>query len=143
MVLYRKLIAGCLIACFSAIPLEATPLPAFGVFVFSSLCYGAEDSDGDKIVLIRAPEGITAIYWRTEGAVMAPLLAYGPAIKLDEHTGDISMRFVDSELPGDAGVYLLAGTISAEALVLKSNISGPIRLPRSQDATSRLPKCGR
>jgi len=130
--------------CGPRIPATAaSPLPVLGVFVFSSLCFGSEDPAGGKIVLIRGAEGTTALYWRTEGALLAPLMAYGPDVKIDDHTGNIIMQFLDQELPADSGRYVLTGTLSAEALAIHSNVTGDQRLPRQLSEPARLPKCNR
>jgi hypothetical protein len=134
-----------IVSSFVTSIVEATPIPMTGIFVFSSLCFGVEDAVGDKIVLIReGAEGTAAIYWRTEGSIMEPLLSSGSQITIDDKTGTISMRFVDKNFPGEAGTYLLRGTISAEQLILDSNIQGTIRLPRvKQNEPQQLPKCSR
>jgi hypothetical protein len=116
--------------------------PADGVLVYSSLCQGEEDAGGDKVVLIRGAEGVTAVYWRTEGAILAPLLAFGPdAVKVDERAGSISLRFVDSELGPKAGTYTLDGTITDDELTVSSNVAGALRMPRVRVLDAHLPKC--
>ncbi|HTQ98873.1 MAG TPA: hypothetical protein VMH83_02740 [Candidatus Acidoferrum sp.] len=120
----------------------STPLPATGAFVFSSLCSGEEDAGGDKVVLIRGPEGNSAVYWRTEGPILAPLLAFGPDVEIDDQHGTISMHFVDPDFPGDAGKYELKGSVTAEELKLSSNVAGDIHLPRRLREDGKLPKCG-
>lgn len=128
---------------FGVATLCATPLGKVGVFAYSSLCHGAEDSGGAKIVLLRGPEGITAIYWRTEGPIMAPLFAYGPAITLDDRVGRISIHFVDPDVPGPAKDIRITGSVSEEALTLSGDASRVIQLPRLKQIEVKLPECGR
>ncbi len=112
------------------------------MLVYSSLCVGEEDAGGDKVVLIRDPDGVTAVYWRTEGAILAPLLAFGPNdVKVDERVGSISLRFVDTELGPAAGTYLLEGAITDDELTVSSNVAGVLRMPRVRASEARLPKC--
>lgn len=120
----------------------ATPLARVGVFVYSSLCRGEEDYGGAKLVLLRAPEGNTAVYWKTEGAIMAPLFAYGPAITLDKRVGSISVHFVDPDLVGPTKDIRITGTVSEEALTLTDDASRTIRLPRLKQFAIQLPTCG-
>jgi len=120
----------------------AVSFPADGVLVYSSLCVGEEDAGGDKVVLIRDPDGVTAVYWRTEGAILAPLLAFGPAdVKVDERKGRISLRFVDPEIGPAAGTYVLDGTITDDELTVSSNVAGALRMPRVRAFEAQLPKC--
>jgi len=120
----------------------AVSFPADGVLVYSSLCVGEEDAGGDKVVLIRDPDGVTAVYWRTEGAILAPLLAFGAdAVKVDERAGRISLRFVDPELGAAAGTYTLDGAITDDELTVSSNVAGALRMPRVRASEAHLPKC--
>jgi hypothetical protein len=117
-------------------PLTAAPLPRFGIFVYSSLCSTPEDPSGTEIVLERSATGNVAIYTRTtEGPISAPLLAYGPDVKVDDRTGHITMRFVEPEL-GRNGVFLLEGTVTDRLM----EISGE-RIPRVTKIPETLPKC--
>jgi hypothetical protein len=133
-------VAAIFIGCSSSSYADVS-FPTDGVLVYSSLCSDGEDEGGSKVVLIRGPEGVTAVYWRAEGAILAPLLAFTTDnVKLDPRTGAISLRFVDPEL-GAAGTYTLDGTITDDALTVKSNIEGTLRIPRARAAEGRLPKC--
>jgi hypothetical protein len=124
-----------LVACGVATPLTAAPLPRFGIFVFSSLCTGPADPAGAEIILERSATGDVAVYTRTEGPISAPLLAYGPDVKVDDRTGRIRMRFVDPEFGSD-GVYVLEGTVTDQMM----EISGQ-KLPRVTVFASKLSKC--
>ncbi len=136
----RQLMIGTLTACGLATPLAAAPFPRAGVFVYSSLCEGPEDAGGAEIVLRRGPTSNMAIFTRTEGPIMAPLLAFGPDVKVDDRTGHITMRFVDPEF-GSAGTYLLEGTVTAQQMNLSSSIVGSIKLPRITAFELKLSAC--
>jgi hypothetical protein len=140
----RNRILGVLVVAmfWIAVPLAAAPLPSSGIFVFSSLCHGEEDAGGNRIVIFREPLTTTAIYWRAEGAILEPLVAYGQDVKIDDRSGKISMRFADPAF-GSAGVYVLEGSVSEEALVLDGQPTGPVRLPRVREFGQRLPACKR
>lgn len=108
--------------------------------MYSSLCAGEEDAHGEQIVLILGPEGASAIYTYAEGAIMAPLLAYGPNVKIDDRTGHVVLKFENYDVPPDANVkpeaYLIEGTISDEVLIVGSK-----KLPRIRTPSKELPKC--
>lgn len=114
-----------------------------GVFVYSSLCGGEEDAGGAQIVLIRDATGDSALFTRTEGAIMAPLLAFGPAVKIDERSGHVSLRFVDPEF-GKQGIYQFEGTISEDVVDIRSEgYVGHLLLPRVKNLPAKLPRCGK
>lgn len=71
---------------------------------------------------------------------MAPLMAYGPNLKIDDRSGHIYMRFVDPEL-GAAGVYVLEGQESTQGMTLTINMSGKLVLPRIAAPESTLSAC--
>jgi hypothetical protein len=116
-------------------------MPVAGVFVYSSLCRGSEDLHGVEIVLMREPTGTIAVYTRTEGAVLEPLLAYGPDVKIDDSTGHIHMRFVDPAFEKD-GIYLFEGVVSDDAMdVTSAGYVGRLRLPRRRTFEATLRAC--
>jgi hypothetical protein len=132
----RLLLAASLAAGGLVNPLSAAPLPRFGIFVYSSLCTGAEDPGGAEIVLERSATGNVAIYTRTdEGPISAPLLAFGPNVKIDDRSGHITMRFIDPDL-GSTGVFVLEGTVTDRAM----EVSG-ITIPRLLEFPTKLPTC--
>ena len=134
---FRLITVSMLVVCGLASGPAISRLSSAGIFVYSSLCQGSEDPAGKEIVLIRDYTGETAIYTRTEGPIMAPLTAYGPNVQIDDRTGHFTMRFVDADL-GDAGVYLLEGTLSDQELDI-----GGEKLPRVRTMVSKLPACGK
>jgi hypothetical protein len=140
-------VSACLLSIASlgnlALSAYAATLPPAGIFVFSSLCEGEADPRGAEIILIRGPAGNTAIYTRTEGGISAPLLAYGPDVKIDNQTGRISLRFVDPEFTkfADGGAYTYEGLVTAEAMDLSGGYVGTMHLPRVTTFDVKLHSC--
>jgi hypothetical protein len=133
-------VVGGLLIISVATSLIAGPLPRTGMFVYSSLCSGPEDPEGDQITLLRDAAGDTAVFTRTEGAIMAPLLAYGPSVKIDDRTGHIWLRFLDPEL-GKAGEYVLEGTVTDQVMELSGGGMRSQKLPRVQVSAKKLAAC--
>ncbi len=118
-------------------------LPHTGIFVYSTLCSGPEDAGGAQVVLIREASHNSAIFTRTEGPIMAPLLAYGPDVKIDEPSGRVSLRFVDPEF-GKNGIFTFEGTVSEDALDISSDgWMGHLLLPHIRNLPGKLPACGK
>lgn len=137
----RNLAIGCAALLFG-VATEAG-LPSAGVFVYSSLCMRPEDPGGAQIVLVRGAAGNMAIFSRTEGPIMAPVLAYGPDVKIDERSGHVSLRFVDPEF-GKDGIFQFEGTVSDDALdIVSQGWLGHLHLPRIPSVPGKLPRCGK
>jgi hypothetical protein len=137
----RRVIGGLLIISV-ATSLMAASIPQAGVFVYSSLCSGPADPEGDEITLLRGAAGDTVIFTRTEGPIMAPLLAYGPDVKIDNVTGHIKVRFLDPEW-AKAGEYIFEGTVTEQVIELSRTVGGYIKLPRVRALSRKLAACKR
>lgn len=137
----RHLVISTLItSCGFSVSLLAAPLQQTGVFVYSSLCAGQQDAGGAEILLQRGPTGNMAVFTRTEGPIMAPLLAFGPDVIVNDRTGQVIMRFTDRGLL-NVSTYILEGTVTEQEISLASNIGGPVKLPRVTALESKLPMC--
>lgn len=71
---------------------------------------------------------------------MAPLLAYGPDVKIDDRTGHITMRFMDADLKQQ---YLLEGTVTDQQMELSGLFEGPKTIPRVMTFAAKLLPCRR
>jgi len=115
------------------------PAPLRGVLVYSTLCQGSEDAGGEQVTIIRSPEGNTVVYEYTEGPIMAPLLAFGPNVDIDERTRRIRLSFMREDTNE---AVILQGTISDEALDIKESVTGRyLHLARLLQFAQKLPSC--
>ena len=139
---FRSLIL-CLLGVAVGLPAQATPLPRYGLFVFSSLCtdHVTSDLNGDRLVLVRlALHDVGYLEWSDGSLSSAPL----QALKIDDKSGRISFRYLRDydDASGKSNVLKsVASTISAESVGLMSWDGKPFRLKRLENLGQKLPIC--
>jgi hypothetical protein len=135
---FRSLVLGMLAVMFTT-SAHATPLPRYGLFVFSSLCtdYMISDLNGDRLVLVRLPfHDFGYMEGGDGGFVSAPL----QNLKIDDRNGGISFRYRDED---SDKIKTVASTVTAENVGLISSDGKPFRLPRLWKADGETPVCPR
>jgi hypothetical protein len=137
----RKLILGFLILGFSS-SVQATPLPRYGLFVYSSLCWEKEsgDADGGRLILVRVPGSDSArISYTGEGG-----LDEAPAEDLNiSKDGQVSLRYLSQYDPvtDRSNVYVtVTGKVSAETFEQTGRDGKPVQTPRVR-ANQEIPVC--
>jgi hypothetical protein len=131
-----KIVAGLamlLLACGTA---NAAPLPRYGIFYFSSVCYELEsgDSAGNEAILIRTRDGDTLLWSWSEGPMEAPVPAFHLTMDGKGH-----IAFTVDMGPANGSqqeLHPYAGTVSSSALQL-----GKTRLPRITDFATKIKVC--
>jgi hypothetical protein len=112
-------------------------MPRYGVFVYSDLCIEPESGDvaGNRVGLLRYPQGNQIIFEYTEGPLMAPLLA-------DKMTMDSATGALTFDVREDDQTVTFRGTVTDDALVgTISDRPKPIRLPRVRDFGRKQAEC--
>jgi hypothetical protein len=112
-------------------------MPRYGVFVYSDLCLEPESGDiaGNRVALLRYPQGDQIIFEYTEGPLMAPLLA--DKMTIDSATGALTF-----DVREDDQTVTFRGTVTDDALVgTISDRPKPIRLPRVRDFGRKQAEC--
>ena len=77
----RGAVLACLVLMgaggWSAAEAKAPPLPRYGVVVYSNLCVDKQGGDygGERLTLIRRPEGDALVYEYGNGPLSAPCLS--------------------------------------------------------------------
>jgi hypothetical protein len=137
---------------FGIQPLFATPLPRYGEFVFSSLCWEKQsgDASGFRIRLQRATGGDSLYLEWSEGGLYGPMLA--SKVTIDSKTSMISFTIPACTSPSDipeSETY--RGRITNEEIILEESGSGdaatlkpfrrPISVPRVKDAKGKMTAC--
>jgi hypothetical protein len=127
----RNLVLGLSIACLCG-SAQATPLPRYGLFVFSNLCSEPESGDvnGGRLILVRVPGSDSArISYTGEGG-----LDEAPAEDVQiGKDGRISLRYLSQydAVTGRSNAYVtVTGTISAEAFEQTAKDGKPFRTSR-------------
>ena len=137
---FRSLILTVLAASW-ALPALATPLPRYGLIVFSSLCtdFMTNDLNGDRLVLVRLPNSdVGYMEWGDGGFSSVPL----QNLKIDDKAGRISFRYSGyDDASGKDVMKNVASTISAESVGLVTWNGKPFRLHRSWKMNGKLPVC--
>jgi hypothetical protein len=125
-------------------PTEAKPLPRYGLFVFSSLCWEREsgDADGARLILIRLPGSDSGRFSYTgEGPLdEAPI----EDLQIDGKSGRISFRFLTQYDPvsGKSNVYVSEeGIVSAEGFDQKGVDGKMHRTSRVIPPQKAIPVC--
>jgi hypothetical protein len=118
---------------WSAAEAKTSPLPRYGVIVFSDLCVDPEGGDygGERLTLIRRPEGDALLYDYGNGPLSAPVAADNIVIKGDTLTA--------SALNDDQVVFLVA-KLGAEGAVLTGR-GDDRKLKRVDSYAARIPAC--
>jgi hypothetical protein len=112
-------------------------MPRYGVFVYSDLCIEPESGDiaGDRVGLLRYPEGNQLIFEYTEGPLMAPLF-------VDKMTIDSATGALTFDVREDGQTVTFRGTVTDDALVgTISDRPKPVRLPRVRDFGRKQAEC--
>ena len=116
------LLAGPMLAAGSIT--SAAPLPRYGLFVFSSLCWEAESGDaaGNRLMLVRDGDGDRASWEWSEGPLEAPvsvtkLRIKGGTIAFDVDIGSQEGVTSDGKFQKEApDIEHYQGTITASAV---------------------------
>jgi hypothetical protein len=112
-------------------------MPRYGVFVYSDLCIEPESGDvaGNRVALLRYPEGNQLVFEYTEGPLMAPLFAH--VLTMDSATGALTF-----DVREDSQTVTFRGTVTDDALVgTISDRPKPVRLPRVRDFGRKQVEC--
>ncbi|HKU65056.1 MAG TPA: hypothetical protein VJQ06_08355 [Rhizomicrobium sp.] len=146
----RRLVLSTLAVAF-ALPGWATPLPRYGVFVYSNLCWGKESGDaaGNRLMLIRDGDGDRLFWEWSDGPLEGPVAVTslhldGGHIAFDvdigsQDTVDGAGKFAGKEKPY---IQHLSGSIFAEAIVLGSDgTNRRERLPRLVTFAAKTGEC--
>ena len=117
----------------SAAEAKAPPLPRYGVVVYSNLCVDKQGGDygGERLTLIRRPEGDALVYEYGNGPLSAPVAADNLNIKGDTLTA--------SALNDDAVVFLVA-KLRPDGAVLTGR-GDDRRLKRITSYAGKIPTC--
>ena len=125
-------------------PTAAKPLPRYGLFVFSSLCWEREsgDADGARLILVRLPGSDFARFSYTgEGPLNeAPI----EDLHIDGKSGRISFRYLTQYDPvsNKSNVYVSEeGIVSAEGFDQKGVDGNMHRMPRVIPSQKAIPVC--
>jgi hypothetical protein len=112
---------------------KAPPLPRYGVMVFSNLCVDRRGGDygGERLTLIRRPEGDALVYEYGNGPLSAPVAADNLNVKGDTLTA--------SALNDDQVVFLVA-KLGADGAVLTGR-GNDRRLQRVTGYDGKIPAC--
>ena len=139
-----KTLMAIAVAGLTASAARAVPLQHRGVFVYSTLCGGAEDDAGEQFVVMRLASGPMVAYTYAEGPVMAPLFAYGPNAQVDDRSGKVHFRFQLVDSPsGRPETIEFRGTMTEKLLTVTREGGPELRLPRSSEARETVPRCVR
>jgi hypothetical protein len=148
----RKLVLGFLVLGIFQ-PAQAKPLPRYGVFVYSNLCWEKESGDaaGNRIMLIRDGDGDRLFFEWSDGPLESPVQAI--KLSLDGNAGQIAFsvdigsqdsvdgqgNFVRKEKPY---VLALRGKIDDAQMTLEGgDMKGPELLPRLRDFGAKMGWC--
>jgi hypothetical protein len=118
---------------WSAAQAKAPPLPRYGVMVYSNLCTDPQGGDygGERLTLIRRPEGDALLYEYGNGPLSAPVAADNLSIKGD--------RLTASALNDDAVVFLVARLGPGGAVL--TGRGDDRRLQRVTRYDAKIPAC--
>ena len=139
----RKQGLGLVMALTMVVPADGTPLPRYGLLVFSGLCSDrmTNDLNGDRLVLVRLPlHDMGYLEWSDGSLSSAPL----QDLKIDDKSGKISFRYLrdyDDDSRKSNALKSVASTISAESVNLMSWDGKPFRLRRLQNLGEKFPIC--
>ncbi len=137
----RKLVLGFLLLGI-CVPAQARPLPRYGLFVYSSLCWEKQsgDANGGRFILVRVPgSDFAEVNYTGEGGLDG---APAEDLKIDKD-GRVSFRYLSQYDPvsGRSNVYVtVTGTLSAESFVQTGRDGNPVRTPRVRP-NQRIPVC--
>jgi len=137
----RKLVLGVVLLGVS-LSAQATPLPRYGLFVYSNLCWEKEsgDADGERLILVRVPGSASARISYTGEGPLDEASAEDVRIAKD---GRISLRYLRQYDPvtDRSNVYVtMTGRVSAEAFERIGRDGNTVRMPRVR-ADEEIPVC--
>ena len=135
----RSVMAGALCCGLAVGPAWATPLPRYGMFVFSSLCRDrmTDDLNGDRLVLVRLPFHDFGYMEGGDGGFTS-----APLENLSVERGTIAFSYRDEgEADKSKAVKNVRSTISAESVELISWDRKPFRLMRQWKLNGQIPAC--
>jgi hypothetical protein len=135
----RKLVLGLVVVGLFQ-PAQATPLPRYGLIVFSSLCtdYMTHDLNGDRLVLVRLPVSDTGYMQGGDGGFSSEPLQ---DLKIDDKAGKISFRCLDDDATKPNVMKRVSSSIDAESVGLVTWDGKPFRLHRQWNVQGKLPVC--
>ena len=126
-------------------PLQATPLPGEGVFVYSSLCRERESGDaaGFRMVLFHSPgHDQLSLEW-SEGPLYGPTLAGN--VRFDPRTSKLTFTIPQASAPpGDPAQDFYGADVSLESIILRDVNAASRRahiVPRVQGFGGRIGPC--
>lgn len=129
----------------SVCPVSASPLPAQGTFIYSSLCikpFGGGDLSGYRIKLVRSPNGDSLyIEYNSEGPLSGPALATNLVVAAS--TGRISFTIPANAPPNYGGneTQNYTGLISNEVVVLDQDPPHPLRREAMEENVLKVKEC--
>jgi hypothetical protein len=140
----RELGCGLVILALSAAPALAGPLPRYGLFVFSTLCWEEESGDaaGGRLILLRLPGSESArISYTLDGPLdEIPV----DDLKIDDKSGHISFRYRSPYDPvtdrSDVDVTV-QGFVDTQGFVQMGIDGKPHNLPRLLPPQKAIPVC--
>jgi hypothetical protein len=110
-----------------ALPAQATPLPRYGIFVYSDVCWEKESGDaaGNRLMIIRDGDGDRLFWEWSEGPLEGPVPATAVRLKSGRIAFDVDIGSQDFFKSGGewAGrgkpdIRHFSGTISSAAIVI-------------------------
>lgn len=126
------------------VPAAAAPLPRYGLFVFSTLCWEAESGDaaGQRLILLRLPGSESARISYTLDGPLDEIPVDG--LKIVDKSGDISFRYRSPYDPvadrSDVDVTV-QGRVTAEGFFQVGVDGRSHRLPRLLPPQKAIPVC--
>ena len=135
---------SCVLTILAPTQTLATPLPRYGEFLYSSLCWerGSGDAAGFRVRLVRSPQGDSLYLDWSEGGLYGPMLAtkltIDPNFKL---TFTIPANTPPSDIPMPESYV---GEISSETVILKDVDAindRPYVIPRVAAFGTDMPLC--
>jgi hypothetical protein len=132
---------------------EAKPLPRYGMFVYSNLCWEKESGDaaGNRIMLIRDGDGDRLFFEWSDGPLEGPVQATRLTISAKADQIAFSVDIGAQDTVDGHGVFagkekpdmqVLHGTIDGESLALRGpNVRGDEILPWLHDFAAKVGEC--
>jgi|SRR6185437_14139157 len=135
------------LALLVPLTVQAAPLPRYGIFYYSNLCYSEQSGDAEqnRVLLIRDGDGDRLFWEYSDGPLEGPIQAKSVVIDRAGHirfTVDIGSEYeTANDLKGTitrAAPELVTqtGTVSDRAMML-----GRARLPRVTNFAAKVPIC--
>ena len=135
-----SVIASCLL--YSDLTAAEEPLPRYGIFVYSNLCWSKQsgDAQGFRLTLMRYGDGDHVLFdWST-----GPLIqAAGKDVVFDAKTSKLSFTvYVSGAKPDSVDAEAYAGNVSSDAFTFIPYKDGrSYRVPRLYDLSRKIDIC--